>query len=269
MVKTQMDIETYMENTLRELETLYHQMANRIESPVLCDIGGYGGFRYPTQSAALACFLKGIKIVSSLNAWMILLRAGYVQEIGALCRMIDDYYNEILFLYKPQDGNELSKDQKQFLDDFFKEELDKPMDPLGSSQKRTNVPVKKIHATFGKIVESELNPSDAQEMLRTSHQINSGYVHGAYPHIMELFGGNPPHFHLTGMLRTPRIDEWTSRMVDHICGALMVSIGVAEKLGLQDIKEDILRLKRKFETDMNLVSPKTPARMLDEMKRKS
>jgi hypothetical protein len=35
----------------------------------------------------------------------------------------------------------------------------------------------------------------------------SGFVHGASPHIMDMYGGTPPHYQLRGMLGTARVNE--------------------------------------------------------------
>jgi len=260
-----MDIDKYLETTLSELGALYHEMAALIEAPVFEDVGGYRAWRFKTLSESLACYLKGVKVISSLNASMVLLRAGHTQEIGALCRMIDDFCNEIFFLLKPQDGENFSKEQIQFLNDFFQEEFDKPKNPLGSTQKRVNVSIKKIHATFGKIAKSEMNPSDAQELMRTTHQAFSGYVHGAYPHIMEMFGGIEPH--LNGMLGTPRIDEWRGQLIGYIYRAVMASVFVARKLGLDEMEAKVRNLLEKYETDTGCKSAKTAAELLSEMKK--
>jgi len=260
-----MDIDSYLENTLSDLGGLYSEMASEIQAPILADVGGLRAWRYQDLSESLVCFLKGVKVVSSLNASMVLLRAGHTQEIGALCRMIDDYCNEIFFLLLPQDGENFSKEQIRFLNDFFQEELDKPTNPLRSTQKRVNVPVRKIHATFAKIAKTEMNPSDAQEMLRTTHQAFSGYVHGAYPHIMEMFGGTQPH--LNGMLGTPRVDEWRGQLIGFLYKALMVSVFVARKLGLNDMEGKARKLLEKFQTDTGCKSAKTASEMLSEMKK--
>ena len=58
--------------------------------------------------------------------------------------------------------------------------------------------------------ESELNPSDEKELRRTLSQTYSGYIHGASIHIMDMYGGNPPKYHLTGMLNTPRMASYIS-----------------------------------------------------------
>jgi hypothetical protein len=239
----------------------------KIQSPVVVDVGGYEAWRYQNLSDSLACFLKGVKIVSTLNASLVLLRHGYTQEIGVLCRMIEDYCNEIFFLLLPQDGENFTKEQIQFLEDFFKEEFDKPTNPLGSTQKRINVPIRKIHATFGKLAKTELNPSDAQELLRTTHQAFSGYVHGAYPHIMEMFGSVHPH--LKGMLGTPRVDEWRGQLIGYVYKALMVSVFVVRKQGLNDTETKARALLEKFETDTGCKSAKSAAELVKAIKDKA
>ncbi len=171
-----MDIDKYLEDTIEELGLLYHEMADLIDAPVFVKLGSSGVWRYETQTESLACYLKAIKTISALNACMALLKIGHAQEVGALCRMIDDYCNEIFFLLMPQDGKNYSKEQLQFLNDFYQEEFDKPEDPLASTQKRKNVPVKKIHATFGKIAKSETNPSGILWLCAWSLPSHNGVI---------------------------------------------------------------------------------------------
>lgn len=262
-----MDIDKYLECTLLELGSLYHEMADLIDAPVFVKMGNSGVWRHETQTESLTCYLKAIKTISTLNACMVLLKTGHVQEIGALCRMIDDYCNEIFFLLMPQDGDDFSREQKQFLNDFYQKEFDKPDNPLGSTQKRKNVPVKKIHSTFGKIAKSETNPSDTQELLRTTHQALSGYIHGAYPHIMELFGGKRPH--LNGMLGTPRIDEWRGQLIGYIYRTIMATVFVSRKLGLEEMEKKLRDLLSRYETDTDCKSEKTAAKLLSDLKKKT
>lgn len=243
-----MPIEDYLAQTLQQLEQIYAQMDKAAGRLLYQDVGLYRQFRHETLTESLACYLKGIKAISTLNACIVLLRHGYAQEVGALCRMVDDFCNEIFFLLLPQgSGGTFSDDQIRFLENFFQEEFDKPADPLRSTQNRETVPIKKIHATFGKLAAGELNPSDAQELLRTVQQAFSGYVHGAYPHIMEMYGGNPPHFHLSGMLGTPRIDEWRGQLVGYVQRLIIASVFVARKLGVTDREAPLRALLEEFE----------------------
>ncbi len=243
-----MSIEDYLAKTLQQLEQFYAEMDKATGDLLFRDVGPFKQFRHETLTESLACYLKGIKTISTLNACVVLLRHGYAQEVGALCRMADDFCNEIFFLLQPQgDDGSFSADQVRFLENFFQEEFDEPVDPLRSTQKRGTVPVRKIHATFGKLAAGELNPSDAQELLRTTHQAFSGYVHGAYPHIMEMCGGNPQRFHVSGMLGTPRIEEWRGQLIGYVQRLIIASVFVARKLGVTDLEAPLRALLEDFE----------------------
>ncbi len=63
-----MDIDSYLEDTPIELGAIYHEMAAKIQAPMCVDVGGYRAWHYLNLSEALACFLKGVKVVSTLNA---------------------------------------------------------------------------------------------------------------------------------------------------------------------------------------------------------
>lgn len=254
-----MTIEDHLDGALQRLEATYAEMGMSTGNVLFRDLGPYRQFRHETLTESLACYLKGIKSISTLKACLILLKSGHTQEIGALCRMVDDFCNEIFFLLTPQgeDGS-FSKDQIQFLESFFQEELDQPGDPLASTQKRATVQVKKIHATCAKLVGPELNLSDAQELLRTRQQALSGYVHGAYPHIMEMYGGDPPHFHMSGMLGSPRIDEWRQQLVGYVYRVSMASVFVARKLGLEEIEKRLRLFLNEFEVATG-TAPNLPA----------
>ncbi|MEQ1807314.1 MAG: hypothetical protein ABL900_18195 [Burkholderiaceae bacterium] len=262
-----MPIEDYLAHSLRQLEQFYTAM-DKAAGPVLFrDVGAYRQFRYERPTESVACYLKGIKAISTLNACVLLLRAGHTQEVGALCRMVDDFCNEIFFLLTPQAGDNFSEDQIRFLDNFFQEEFEQPSDPLRSAQKRNTVPMKKIFATFGKLAAGEINPSDAQEVLRTVHQAFSGYVHAAYPHIMEMYGGNPPQFHVTGLLGTPRIGEWQVQLVGYVQRLIMASIFVARKLGASDLELPLRSLLDEFETTTGTKPILEASAMLAEYKK--
>ena len=56
---------------------------------------------------------------------------------------------------------------------------------------------------FERIEGSGLDASRAVEVTWTISKAYSGYVHGASPHIMEMYGGNPPRYHVAGLVGTP------------------------------------------------------------------
>ncbi|MDN7639263.1 hypothetical protein [Burkholderia cepacia] len=262
-----MPIEDFLDETLGVLEQFYSEMQPSTGAVLYREVGPHRQFRHVALTNSLACYLKGVKTVSTLRACVLLLRHGYTQEVGALCRMADDFCNEIFFLLVPQGQAGYSDDQVKFLENFYQEEFERPDDPLRSPQKRDTVPAKKIHATFGKLAADDLNPSDAQELLRTTQQAFSGYVHGAYPHIMELFGGDPARFHMSGMLGTPRIDEWRAQLVGYVHRLIMVTILVARKQSLLNLEAPLRAFLADYEGRTGTKPKITASKMLAEYKK--
>lgn len=246
-----MPLADFLASTLEKLEVHYHQMGSAIDPPIRAKVGNHMFFRHEQQSDVLLCYLKGVKLVSTLNAALVLFRHGYAQEVGALCRMADDFFFEIMFFLKPLGENAPSKDQQRMFDDFFREEFENPDDPLGTGIDRDNVPRRKINAAFGHIAKDELNPHDAQHTASTVHKALSGYVHGAYPHIMEMYGGNPAYFHISGMLGTPRMIEWEDQLITYVYRAIMATEVISRKMGLPDSEKSIRSLLVEYETALN------------------
>jgi len=81
--------------------------------------------------------------------------------------------------------------------------------PTSSHQSREMVPRKKIRAYLARIEGKGLDPSRAVQVTTVVSKVYSGFVHGASPHVMEIYGGNPPRFHTRGMTGTPKIEEYT------------------------------------------------------------
>ena len=184
---------SYFDEVLARLESQYEVMEQVFDPPAAIAVNtrrtsGFV-FRHVERSDQLFCFLKGAKLISTMNGALVLLRQGYAQEVNALFRVVDDCCTDILFIIRALDGESFSDDQKQVIEDFYQEEFDDPSYPLGANVKRDSVPRRKILAGFGKLLKDELNASDAQSMMTTIHKAFSGYVHGAYPHIMEMYGG--------------------------------------------------------------------------------
>ena len=137
------------------------------------------------RNNGLACYLKAIKICSTLNGALALLEKGYVQEAYALARVSQDQVDDIHFLGRPRgEAGSLSEQQKRALDEFFQEEFTDAANPVATSQDRDRVPRDKVRAAVHR--DSE-DPSRMQEISRALYRVFSGYVHGAYDHIMELY----------------------------------------------------------------------------------
>jgi hypothetical protein len=79
---------------------------------------------------------KCARLISGLNASLVLLRAGYVQELGAVFRMLDEFNEDILFLCQAIRDGQLTKLHDDYLDFFYQEEFDNPDNAFLSTQNR-------------------------------------------------------------------------------------------------------------------------------------
>jgi hypothetical protein len=201
-----MIMDELFDHALSNMETYFHVLEKQVPAPKLIPFGDGFAFRYTEQTIHQALLLKLARVVSGLGAAQTLLDHGFVQEQGAIQRMLDEFDEDITFLANAVISNDLTELHQQYLSAFWKEEFDKPRKPLESTQRRSMMPRKKIRAYIARAEGAAFDPSRGIELSRTMSKAYSGYVHAASPHIMELYGGSPPRFHLRGMLGTRRID---------------------------------------------------------------
>ena len=117
--------------------------------------------------------------------------------------MLDEFQEDVIFLSFAVIKNEVTDLHHRYLEAFYQEEFDKPEDPVSSTQKRPMASRDKIRAYIARLEGRGLDQSRSIAITRTLSKAYSGYVHGASHHIMEMYGGNPPRFHVAGMRGTP------------------------------------------------------------------
>jgi hypothetical protein len=195
-------------------------------------------FRHTQQDDLLLSFMKLVKIASHNNAAMVLIRAGYVHEVYALCRMIDEASEDIHFMEGPhgEDGKP-TKQQFTFINEFFQEEFSGE-DLVESHNTRDRVPRQKVRAANARLGAGDvkLDPSREVKVVGVLSGTFSGFVHGAYVHLMELFGGPFLRFHTRGMLGTPRLQECLANQVHYVFRSLLAVEGV----GYRAFREDVV-----------------------------
>ncbi|MHC4619858.1 MAG: hypothetical protein ACYTEQ_19095 [Planctomycetota bacterium] len=209
----------------------------------------HGAFIYTQPTAKHVCLLKSIRIVSGLNALLVLLEAGYVTEMGVLMRTMSDCMNAIYFLLEhfPDATPEVEK----YVSNFFGEFLDEPEIEPNLSRRRYRTKVKKIHASRARLLSEHINFSVGRDMVYQNYSAYSGYVHASYPNIMEMYGGEPPRqFHVEGMKGTPRIKEWEEVFVSFIRSAMLVFGYMAEKYGKAELIHEIRKMMGWFEGEL-------------------
>lgn len=261
-------VDTYQEAGSVMAEAL-PSIARRIEVPELHEFPTGANYRFPSKSIEAALLQKLARVVSGLNASIVLLEAGYVQEVAALHRVLDEFCEDILFLCIPGLGGDRSALHDQYLEWFYQEEFDEHGDPLRSEQKRGLVSRNRIRAAIAAWQTGFLNPSDGQELLRTVGKTFSGFVHGASPQIMEMYGGRPARFHVNGMLGTPRIEEYERSLWHYFHRALNCFGLVANFVGCDRVDADIRRFRERFEAETGRSVGRSAEEVLKEAKRRA
>lgn len=188
------------------MESTVNVLASRVPSPVRVPFKEHFFYRYSEKSIHQAIVQKLARMVSTLRASELLMEHGYVQEQAVLQRVLDEIQEDVVFLAFGAMSAELSPLHTEYLDAFFQEEFDKES-ALESTQKRPMVSRNKIHGYLSRAPGAPADKSTSVEVSRTVSKTYSGYVHAASPQIMDMFGGEPPFFHMSGMLGTERHDE--------------------------------------------------------------
>ena len=258
---------TVFKETVIILESALTALGAQIEEPIFFDENDHPRFRHREQSNGLAAYLKGVRIVSALNASLVLLDHGFIEELGILFRTIDESLEDIIFLLSPQADGGSSETQIKFLDEFYGEEFSDSKIPFMSQQKRHRVPRRKVYAALGSIMGDIVNPSDGAKLHRTLSQAMSGFVHGAYPHIMELYGGNPPHFHLNGMLGTPMHDSWVMQARHYYYRGIQALMLLSQAFQNEILTTELLELRHSFEKKTGLKATDDPAKGIRDLKK--
>jgi hypothetical protein len=172
------------------------------------------GFRYVSPDHRHFCLMRAARVVSALNALIVLARVSFPQEIGVLFRTVNEFMRqmEAVCIQIQKDGH-VSGELKDFIAAYFAD------DRRGRGpQKRALLSEKYLNEILGSALDELSDKStpdwtSAASKLHNISYVQANYVHGRYPETMDLYGGRPGHFHLNGMRNTPK-DLENLQMID-------------------------------------------------------
>lgn len=234
------------DQTLSNMQATHAALAARMHPPQTVAFGSGFVFRYVERDIHQALVQKVARVISGLHAARLLLAHGFVQEQAALQRILDEFNEDVMFLAYGVISNDITELHREYLAAFYEEEFDNPDSALESTQKRTMISRQKIRAYLARIRAEGLNPSSGVEVMRTVSKIYSGFVHGASPHIMEMYGGTPPRFHVRGMLGTIRADDHREDMWNSFYRSIGSFVFAAKAFGDEALVQSVLGYMRHF-----------------------
>jgi Family of unknown function (DUF5677) len=232
------------QKTIIILENAFNQLEKQIgDKPCLVKVSTYNVMRCKNRTFEAAIIQKAARLISGLNASIILLQSGYIQEIGVITRTLAEFTEDIFFLCQALE-KEPTELHKEYLEIFFQEEFDFKRIPY--SEKRATVPRKKIQAALAPELD-KANPSDMQAIMNALYKGPSGYVHGASKDILEMYGGNPPSYHLRGLLGTPRIPVWENYLANYFHRGINTFARIAFVLKQSELRNELITFRHEFE----------------------
>jgi len=258
---------TIYDEVSRFLEQQFRDLEGMLPKPNKVDLGAGPTLRYEHQNAETAILQLLARYISGLNATRMLLYQGFAQEMGALFRMLDEYFEDILFLGLSINSGKFLSLRKDYLENFFQEEFDDPANAFRSTQSRKIVPRKKIHGALAHFGQDNLNPSDAKQNHRTMSQAYSGYVHGTSVHIIEMIEGDKHTYLLNGMRGTLRQQQRGSEYWNYASRGIDIMIMVCKVIGTEDLVDEAQRFRDYFESRTGQSSKGNAEALVKKMKR--
>jgi hypothetical protein len=203
----------FFEPTLEVLERAFRLLEARVPAPIRKAWRDGYVFRYAERTIHQAIVQKLARTISGLHAIDALLALGLFQEQGMVQRALDEIGEDIAFLSLGVIRGELTSRHQEYLDYFYAEEFENPSDIMTSHASRGMVKRDKIRAYVSRSLWGE-DPSRANLVNKIIAKAYSGFVHAASPHIMDMYGGLPPRFDVSGDYRRLRGEEHAQRCVE-------------------------------------------------------
>jgi hypothetical protein len=132
----------HMEATLRGFET-------KVPRPkAVPHVDGFV-YRYTEKNLHQAIVQKLARVVSGLHACRVLLEHGFVQELAALQRTIDEFEEDVAFLSYAIIFDDFTDLHRRYLSAFYEEEFDRPGDPIWIDPSSSDDSAKEDQGIFG------------------------------------------------------------------------------------------------------------------------
>jgi hypothetical protein len=235
--------------TLEVLERTFRLLEARVQPPIRKPWKDGFVFRYAERTIQQAIVQKLARTISGLHAIDVLLAQGLFQEQGMIQRALDEIGEDIAFLSLAVIRGELTQRHKEYLDYFYAEEFDDPSDIMASHTSRGMVKREKIRAYVSENLWGE-DGSRANVVNKIITKAYSGFVHAASPHIMDMYGGWPPRFDLSGEFRTLRGEEHADDALNYFLRALFSMAFAAKAFGDEALFEEMRAEAGKLEARM-------------------
>ncbi|WP_163846107.1 hypothetical protein [Pseudooceanicola aestuarii] len=163
----------------------------------------------------------------------LLLNAGFLQELGALIRQIEETCEDIVFLYLGTREETLPPLHERFLAAFYGQELVEGAPTGRPDLKKGEVPRKKVRAYLDRMGGTHSDRNTWSSTGLVLQKAFSGFVHGSSLTIMEMCGGCDPKFYVRGLSETSHQNKFAAAMPGYSYKSLMATFLAVSAFGKQ------------------------------------
>ena len=200
---------------LKWMEQTHTRLLSRVNPPQPVKFGEDVAYRFLEETLQQAILIKLARITSGLRAAYLLLENGLLQEQASLCRMIDEYGEDVLFLSSPLISGERTKYHDQYLEALFKEEISSNSPKEEWHRGRNLVPRKRIRSFNSSNGLSSPNPSDQNATAALLGNVYSGYVHAAAVQVLEMYDPFHGKFSLSGLQNSEFFEDHSADILNY------------------------------------------------------
>lgn len=223
----------------------FRRLERQVPSPQVVLIDGEEVLRYVEQRPHQAVIQKLARYISGLQAMEWLNHAGFVQEQAVVQRTLDDIGEDVTYIVLGVQYG-LNKTHRQFLKRFWQEEFEEGVVPMDSTVTRYQISRTDIRNWIAKISGGTTEGAEVKSG-RLIQQAYSGYVHAASPHIMEMCGGDPARFFVTGLKGTSRQKDHESDLWNYTFRGLLTLTQAALSFGDEKLVNSLNAFRDDFE----------------------
>jgi hypothetical protein len=244
----------------------FDRLSTAVPQPQLIPFGKGKVFRHAEQMLEQAIVQKLSRVISGLHAVKVLMEHGLYQEVAVLFRVLDELTEDIHFLCLPLFDQPRSALHDEYLQSFYQEDHQNPDDLTQPFKKRQTISRKRIHSALAEAL--PINKHDGMHIQNVLSTLYSGYVHAASPHIMDAYGGMPPHFHVSGMRGTPRQETFIRESTTYFYRSLQATMLVSLAFREIELADFLFNFREQFEQQVGMTSWKEPEKMMRDLKAK-
>ncbi len=238
------DAQQLIEQNILVLEHSAAIFVEQLPSPIYID-KPVGHFEYKNPDERTFAVLRCVRIVADLRAASHLLAAGFVQQVGVLIRTTLEFSNDLDLIFEGsiQQGTPTSSTEK--VERFFSEVFPNIANLVNETKKAPTIPRKKVYAVTGRLLGGR-DPFRIQQIAKTEEDVYSGYVHGNYHHVMELYNENRKKFEMMG--QPDLIHSWQHNLAPIVHHVLNQFLATACLFGLQELSKVLIKQRVELES---------------------